>query len=65
MTKNTYSGIFGQKKKHTSFQISLDKSTYSIGEKIKISINYDNSASSQDVKKIGFQLYIGYRALVP
>lgn len=62
MAKNVYSGIFGQRKKPTSFQIVLDKSTYALGEKIKISIDCDNSASSKEVKKIKFELYLGYRA---
>lgn len=62
--KNVYSGIFGQRIKPASFEIVLDKSTYALGEKIKISIDCDNSASSKEIEKIKFELYIGYRAQV-
>lgn len=62
--KEVHSGIFGQRKKPSVFAVTLDKSTYLLGEPIQINIDCDNSASSKQVKYIQFELCMGYLASV-
>jgi hypothetical protein len=52
----------GLKSKIAGFKITFDKTVYSMGEKMNITVFCDNSLSSKDLSHVMFELFQGYNS---